>query len=76
MARFFLETIMPEIILNGKKTKIAPGTTIEDLLREIGVPQNATAVALRGDIVRRSEFGVKVLIDEDEVEVLRAIGGG
>lgn len=49
--------------------------TVEELVAEIGAPETGTAVAVDGDVVPRSQWGMK-LHDGAVVDVLTAVQGG
>ncbi len=62
--------------INGTARELSRGMSIADLLKELEVPIEGTAVALNGAVVPRKEHGETVLQNEDEVEVIRAVAGG
>lgn len=65
-----------EICVNGQKYVISPDHTLARLLQELKLDQSYLAVAINGEIVRRSEHGSRHLAAGDEIELLRAVGGG
>lgn len=64
------------ILLNGKEYELDTGTTIKSLLESLGISKDGTAVAVNASIIPRPEHQNQLLKDGDEVEVIRAIGGG
>ena len=64
------------LTVNGTTRELAPDTSIADLLEELSVPSEGTAVALNGSVVPRKEHGLAMLSDDDVVEVIRAVAGG
>ncbi len=64
------------VTVNGTTRKLPGATSIADLLKELGVPSEGTAVALNGSVVPRKEHGTAILADGDVVEVIRAVAGG
>lgn len=64
------------IRLNGEPRSIAPQTTIAALLEELGFRPDGVAVAVDFQVVPRSEHPQRVLRDGEQVEVIRAVGGG
>lgn len=64
------------VTVNGTTRKLLGSTSIADLLKELGVSSEGTAVALNGAVVPRKEHGKAMLADGDLVEVIRAVAGG
>ncbi len=62
--------------LNGTTRELSQGMSIADLLRDLDVSVEGTAVALNGAVVPRKEHHRTVLRKDDEVEVIRAVAGG
>lgn len=63
------------IVLNGEPRAVAPGTTVEMLLAELGL-KGRLAVEVNDAVVPRSEHAVRRLAAGDRVEIVHAIGGG
>jgi len=64
------------IVLNGADRETPQGSTIEELVRELGGGGPGTAVAVNDAIVRRDDYPNVILSPGDRVEVIRAVGGG
>ena len=64
------------LTVNGTTRDLPRETSIADLLMELGVPSEGTAVALNGAVVPRKDHGSVLLSDDDVVEVIRAVAGG
>ncbi|HVM19583.1 MAG TPA: sulfur carrier protein ThiS [Egibacteraceae bacterium] len=66
------------VVVNGHDRTVSAGTTIADLVRDLGRDPTApgTAVACNGDVVPRRDWHTTSLIDGDAVEVVVAVGGG
>lgn len=62
--------------INGEPKSFATGTTLAELLREIGIAENGVAVAVNERVVRRGAFAAHALRDGDAVEIIRAVAGG
>jgi sulfur carrier protein len=62
--------------VNGAERELPAGTTLEWLLREIGVAPPGLAVAVNERVVRGSEYGSIELADGDRIEIVRAVAGG
>lgn len=64
------------IILNNSSRDIAPGTTVGQLLTEVGLPQQNVAVAVNNQIVLRQSWDTTILVENDNVVVIAAAYGG
>jgi sulfur carrier protein len=64
------------IVVNGKPSEIAPGTTLRGLLDQLGAPDRGVAVAVEAEVVPRGEWETFALADGARVEVLIAVQGG
>lgn len=62
--------------VNGEDRELAEGVSVAALLDSMSLEVNGIAVALNMEIVRRGEYGDTRLSDGDEVEIVRAVGGG
>lgn len=51
-------------------------TDVTALLRELGIEPRGIAVAINGEIVRRSMWSSTVIEDSDHVEIVTAAAGG
>jgi sulfur carrier protein len=65
-----------QILVNGQPIETRDGLTVEDLLRELGVRREFTAVALNREVTARSAYETTVLRDGDRVEIVRPMAGG
>ncbi len=67
---------MPEILLNGTTKQIANDFTIATLVKELNLENKRLAVEVNMEIIPRSQFEKYVLVAEDNVEIIHAVGGG
>ena len=65
-----------KILLNGQEKPIEAPITISALLQEMELADKRVAVEVNQEIVPRSQHGEYQLVDNDRVEIVRAIGGG
>ncbi len=65
-----------EIILNGDPCQIEDGWNLEQLIDSLQLPNLAIAVAVNRKIMARKTWMHYILQPADQVEVVRAIGGG
>jgi sulfur carrier protein len=67
---------MTEIMLNGAPHQVAPGASLADLVEALSLSNQALALALNRNIVPRQQWCVRHVQPGDQVELVRAIGGG
>jgi sulfur carrier protein len=67
---------MIAITVNGERRELPEGSTITDLLRQLGLDRPGIAIALDRRVVPRSAHAATVLQSGATVEVIRAVGGG
>ena len=67
---------MIEVTVNGKQLQMEEPASLVSYLESIGVNIKLIAVALNGTVLRRDELPSITLTGGDEVEVVRAVGGG
>ena len=64
------------ITVNGQPMDVADGLSVEDLLAQLGVKRQFTAVAVNREVTPKSEYGAVKLSEGDRVEIVRPMGGG
>ena len=64
------------IQVNGEGREIAAGSTVANLLGELGLTQPHVAVEVNLEVVPRAEHCGTILNDGDRVEVVTLVGGG
>ena len=65
-----------QFVLNGETQDMSSGTTIQDLVNIMEVGTRRYAVERNEEIVPRSLHAETVVNDNDQIEVVVAIGGG
>lgn len=68
--------MMIEIAVNGEKRRVAAATLLADYLTRDGYECQRIAVAVNGEFVARAEYGGRVLVDGDAVDVVAPVQGG
>ena len=65
-------------LVNGAPRSVDAGTTVADLIAELGHDPagRGVAAAVNGEVVPRSAWPSTGVSDGDRVEILTAIGGG
>jgi len=64
------------ITLNGKQTEIEKPITLMELLELKGIEHEKAIVEYNYNILMREDWKNTVLKDNDNIEVLRFVGGG
>lgn len=64
------------ILVNGVDTTIPDGSSLRDLLTQLGMAEARLALECNQTIVPRSEHGTRILREGDIIEIVHAIGGG
>ncbi len=65
-----------EVLINGKKRQVPEQRTIDDLLGDLGLSLNQVAVELNREIIKRADWGSRVIRRGDEIEIVHFVGGG
>jgi sulfur carrier protein len=50
--------------------------TVEELLSRLSIEPRGVAVAIDGDVVRRSEWTQTTIVDGTTIEIVTAVAGG
>ncbi|EGG93830.1 hypothetical protein IMCC1989_680 [gamma proteobacterium IMCC1989] len=67
---------MPKLSLNGEQITLLDLKSLSSLLDDQGYQSQKIAVAINGSFVPRSQYGETMVNDNDEVDVIQAVGGG
>ncbi len=62
--------------INGETRELADGTTVAELLEQLGLIRNGIAVAMNDRVVRRAEYGSSKIAEGDAIEIIKAVAGG
>lgn len=65
-----------KIKVNGETREIAEATTLEQLIRSLGLESKVMAAAVNMEIVKQDAWNQAVLNDGDTIELLDFVGGG
>jgi len=65
-----------EILVNGSKRRIPPGTPLSALIDELKLPWRFVAVERNRELVPRSQHSGCILQPGDELEIVTLVGGG
>lgn len=64
------------LTINGEARDLRAGSTVDDLLAEIGLAARKVAVERNLEIVPRSQYATTRVADGDAIEIVHFIGGG
>lgn len=67
---------MIDIEVNGENRRVATWTTLGDLVDILELQGQAVAMAVNRSVVPRQMWANQVLLAQDKIEIVRAIGGG
>ena len=67
---------MITITVNGEQRRAAPGSTVSDLLREMGLNPGRVAIERNLDILSRPDWQDTLLEAGDRYEIVQFVGGG
>lgn len=62
--------------LNGAAAHVPQGTTVARLLAAFHLPERGVAVEVSGEVVPRSRWDERVLVEGDRIELVHMVGGG
>ncbi|GGB90783.1 sulfur carrier protein ThiS [Pseudoduganella buxea] len=65
-----------EIEVNGAPRQVAPGQTLHQLVQALELEGQALALAVNRAVVPRQRWHEVTLQGRDQVDIVRAIGGG
>lgn len=65
-----------KVTLNGSPREVPEGSSIADLIQDLGMPAQQVAVERNRDLVKRSEHAGTRLEDGDTLEIVSLVGGG
>tara|TARA_B100001540_G_scaffold148220_1_gene131481 strand:+ start:1018 stop:1236 length:219 start_codon:yes stop_codon:yes gene_type:complete len=65
-----------KIKLNGKKIIIKAGSSLKDLILNLNIPLNKTAIELNEIIIDKKKIKNIILKKDDKIEIVHFIGGG
>ena len=69
-------THLLDVRVNGEPRRIAAGSTIAAMLRELGIDPQRVAVERNLEIVPRSTLDEVEVADDDAFEIVHFVGGG
>jgi len=70
-----LEYLM-DVIVNGEQRNVRPGSTVEELIEQLGLRSQPCAAEVNGTLVQRANRPDRVLSPGDRIEIVTLVGGG
>ena len=68
---------MIEIEVNGERQRVAAGTTLAQLVEQLALPPGqALALAVNRSVVPRQQWPERRMAPQDQIDIVKAIGGG
>ena len=64
------------VFVNGENREFSDGLSLEQLVNELMLPGVRIAIEVNGKVVRRGDWTVTKLNEEDRVEIVHFVGGG
>jgi len=64
------------ITLNGSPHEVADGTTVEQLVTVLSLPERGVALAMNSEVVPRSVWASTLVLPNSRVEVITPAQGG
>jgi len=65
-----------KIKVNGKAREVSDSISAQQLIEELDLSDKRIAMEVNREIVLRSTYAEHTLKDGDQIEIVRAIGGG
>ncbi len=65
-----------KLTINGENREILKSQNLEDLARELDIQAPNFAMALNRQVVPKSKYATTSIQENDEVEIVHAVGGG
>lgn len=64
------------VIVNGEPRDVAPGLTVAELLRQLGISPRGVAVEVNLRVIPRNQHEQYRLSEGDRLEIVTLVGGG
>jgi len=64
------------IVINGEEREVEQSLSLSQLLSRLGLSPGRVAVEVNREVVPRTSFDKRFLVEGDRVEVVHFVGGG
>ena len=65
-----------KVFLNGKKINVGNNLTAQQLLSDMGYQDKRIALEINCEVIPASEYSNKIIVENDKIEIIVAVGGG
>ena len=65
-----------ELSVNNESKSLAANTLLSDALQTWGYGDNKIAVAINGEFAPRSTYAERELLNGDQIDIVKPVGGG
>jgi sulfur carrier protein len=65
-----------DVVINGQPRSVNTGSTIADLIADLGLAGKPVAVERNREVVPRAQHATTILAPGDRLEVVTFVGGG
>jgi len=65
-----------KVFINGKQTNLDNNLTVQQLIYVMGYKDKRIALEINGEVTPKSEYSNKIIVENDKVEIIVAVGGG
>lgn len=65
-----------ELSVNNESVSLADKTLLSDALQHWGYGESKIAVAINGEFVPRSTYTERELLNGDQIDIVKPVGGG
>jgi len=65
-----------KIFLNGKQISTNKNLTAQQLLSDMNYQDKRIALEINSKVIPKSEYSNKIIVENDKVEIIVAVGGG
>ena len=65
-----------KVFINGETREISKQLSLNELLKELSLPDQRIAIELNREVVRRRDWENIQIKDADKIEIVHFVGGG
>ncbi|MCD6525699.1 MAG: sulfur carrier protein ThiS [Desulfuromonas sp.] len=65
-----------DVIVNNQLKIVSDGSTLAELIQQMGLDEKRIAIEYNRDILNREQFANTILTADDKIEIVNFVGGG
>ena len=65
-----------EIYINGEQELVAKGISLQKILEKFSIKNKLIAIELNKEVIPKSQYRMRKVIQNDRIEIVELIGGG